>query len=202
MTGYWTPRSSSGIWADQTVFIVGGGPSLKSFDFTRLRDRHVLAINAAFVDLAPIATAADIVFFRDHEWFARNRAALAGWAGLIVTVSAAAKADWPERVELVEANTAAMPRARTSGHQAVSLALMLAATRIVLLGFDWNLEGGNYHDRHDRPGLKYRGGLLDSWRGYRERAAAAGAVIINATRRSAIREFPMVDLGEELEGRS
>jgi hypothetical protein len=199
MAEYWTPAP---IWADRTVFVVGGGPSLRGFDFERLRGRHVLAVNAGFVDLAPMATGTDVLFFRDHEWFSRNRAALAGWAGLIVTVSTAAKADWPDRVDLVEANTEAMPRARTSGHQAVSLALMLGAGRIVLLGFDWNPEGGNYHDRHARRGLQYRGGLLESWRGYRERAARAGAAIVNATRHTAIREFPIVEQSEELRERS
>jgi len=188
---YWTPAP---IWADRTVFVIGGGRSLEGFDFERLQGCHALAVNAAFVD----APWADAVFFRDHEWFSRNRELLAGWAGLIVTVSPAAKADWPDRIALVAANTEAMPRARTSGHQAVSLALMLGARRIVLLGFDWNPEGGNYHDRHARRGLQYRGGLLESWRGYRERAARAGAAIVNATRHSAIREFPKVELGEEL----
>src|SRR5712691_1103973 len=164
MAECWTPPP---IWADRTVFVVGGGPSLKGFDFARLRGHHVLAINAAFVDVPW----ADVMFFRDQEWFARNRDALADWAGLIVTLSHGAKADWPDRIALVAANTEEMPRARTSGHQAVSLALMMDARRIVLVGFDWNPDGGNYHDRHSAPGLKYRGGLLESWVGYRERAA-------------------------------
>lgn len=122
---FWVPEP---IWAGQTVFLIGGGPSLRCFDFGRLLGRHCLAINEAFVD----APWADLLFFRDHEWFARNETALTGWRGIIATVSPGAARDWPQ-LRLVEANTKAMPRARTSGHQAVSLALLMAAQRIVLL---------------------------------------------------------------------
>jgi hypothetical protein len=178
----WSPKP---LWLGKTVFVVGGGPSLEGFDFALLRGRHCLAINEAFVDVPW----ADLLFFRDYEWFARNAAALADWPGLIVTVSPGAARDWPERLLLVAANTREMPRARASGQQSVSLAIIMRAARIVLLGFDWNHDGGNYHDRHPAPGLKYRGGLLESWHGYRERAARAGAEIINATPDSRIGEF-------------
>jgi hypothetical protein len=186
---HWAPEP---LWAGQTVVVIGGGPSLRGFDFSRLRGRHCLAINEAFVD----APWADVLFFRDPEWFARNSAALTRWAGLICTVSPGAKREWPDRLRLVAAGGKAMPRARTSGQQAVSLAIMLAARRVVLIGFDWNYDGGNYHDRHPAPGLMYRGGLLEAWAGYRERAARAGCEILNATPGSFIGDFARIGLSE------
>ena len=39
-------------WNTKPVAIIGGGPSLKDFDFTRLKDRFtVLAVNASMFDV-------------------------------------------------------------------------------------------------------------------------------------------------------
>lgn len=179
---YWEPEP---LFKSQTVFLIGGGTSLRDFDFERVRSCRCLAINESVIEVPW----ADALFFRDHEWFARRSSVLAQWPGLIVTTSPGAKRDWPERVFLIENNTRRMPRARTSGQQAVSLAIMMKAKRIVLLGFDWNRDGGNYHDRYSEPGLEYYGGITEAWIGYRDRAARQGTEIINATLGSQISEF-------------
>lgn len=177
------------------MFVVGGGPSLRGFDFARLRDRRCIAINSGAHDLPW----ADLLFFRDPEWFERERALVEGFAGMIATVSSSAKAAMPERIHLLRANSRAIPRCRTSGQQCVSLAMVMQASRIVLVGFDWNREGGHYHDRYgDQPELRFMGGLLEAWQGYAARARRAGAVIVNATPGSAITQFERVSLAEEL----
>ena len=53
-----------GSWSGRRCFIVGGGPSLKGFDFERLRGERVIAINKAFYDV-PFA---DIVFAMDSPF--------------------------------------------------------------------------------------------------------------------------------------
>lgn len=178
----WEPEP---LFKGSDVFLIGGGPSLRGFDFERLRTQRCLAINESVIDVPW----ADVLFFRDYEWFSRRAAVLAQWPGQIFTTSPGAARDWPDRIFLIKSSTATMPRARTSGQQAVSLALLMRAKRIVLLGFDWNRDGGNYHDRYSELGLEYYGGIMDAWSGYRDRAARQGTEIINATPGSQISEF-------------
>ncbi len=173
---YWTPDK---IWKDKCVFIIGGGPSLRGFKFERLRNRSILAINEAYVDV-PFA---DILFFRDYKWYDRVRPC---FSGIIVSTDCRAIDD--PFVKVVEIGTKDIPKARTSGHSAVALAMMMGAIEIVLLGFDWNLEGGNYHDRHVTRGLLY--GSTSSWDLYEKMAGERGVIITNGTIDSRINQFP------------
>ena len=52
------------MWKGERCFIVGGGPSLKGFDWSCLKGERVIAINRAFEDLPD----ADIVFSMDYRW--------------------------------------------------------------------------------------------------------------------------------------
>lgn len=172
------------------VFVVGGGPSLAGFDFDLLRGRRVLAVNAAGEDVPW----GDVLFFKSPDW-PGCLPLLARWRGLAVSVS---DAPLPREVKRVRVAPPQMPRARTSGQYAVSLAMWMRAARIVLLGFDWNREGGNYHARYDRPGLAYRDCSPERWHGYRERAESVLCEIVNATPGSAIEEFRRVSLQDIL----
>jgi hypothetical protein len=189
-----TPWVAEPLWRGKRVFLIGGGPSLKGFRFELLANEECLAINEAFLDV-PWAS---VLFFRDFDWFAGRAEILTEWPGRIITVSPGAAREWPGRVLFVESNTREMPRARTSGQQAVALAVMMAARQIVLLGYDWNPDGGNYHNRYPKQGLEYRGGLVEGWKGYRERASRAGCEIVNATPESAIRNFRRCEIAELL----
>jgi hypothetical protein len=72
-------------WERETVFIVGGGPSVLGHDLETLRGRRVIAINSS-VYAVPWA---DILFFGDWRWWNEpdNRAAAASFAGRVVTTS-------------------------------------------------------------------------------------------------------------------
>ena len=80
----------------------------------------------------------------------------------------------------------------------VELGIVATLREIVLLGYDWNPDGGNYHARHIAPGLNYRSGLTQGWAGYRQRAASCGAIVINATPGSCINEFRRAALADLL----
>ena len=56
---------ADGAWRGQRCFIIAGGPSLAGFDFERLRDEKVIAINRAF-EYVPWA---DILFFMDNRFY-------------------------------------------------------------------------------------------------------------------------------------
>jgi hypothetical protein len=72
-------------WPGETVFIVGGGPSVLQQDLEGLRGRRVIAINSSVYKLPW----ADFLYFGDWRWWnePHNRAAIAGFAGRVVTTS-------------------------------------------------------------------------------------------------------------------
>ena len=74
MTAFWSvPRE----WPGETVFIIGGGPSVLGADLEALRGRRVIVINSS-VYAVPWA---DILFFGDWRWWnePENKAAVASF---------------------------------------------------------------------------------------------------------------------------
>jgi len=72
-------------WPGETVFIVGGGPSVLGLELEALRGRRVIAINSSVYKLPW----ADILYFGDWRWWnePHNRAAVASFRGRVVTTS-------------------------------------------------------------------------------------------------------------------
>jgi hypothetical protein len=92
---------------------------------------------------------------------------------------------------------------RNSGNSAASLAIAMGAARVPLVGFDCRVVDGREHCHDEYAGQPrdlalYDGEFKRAFNGWREAAGVSGAEIVNATPGSAITEFPMVDLGEEL----
>ena len=79
---YWTVARE---WEGETVFIVGGGPSVLGQELETLRGRRVIAINSS-VYAVPWA---DFLYFGDWRWWNEpdNRAAIASFGGRVVTTS-------------------------------------------------------------------------------------------------------------------
>jgi hypothetical protein len=70
-------------WPGETAFVIGGGPSVLGQDLDALRGRRVIVINSS-VHAVPWA---DFLFFGDWRWYYDNQAAVAGFAGRVVTTS-------------------------------------------------------------------------------------------------------------------
>lgn len=91
------------------------------------------------------------------------------------------------------------------GYQALNLAVLFGARRIILVGFDMTLERGvHWHGRHP-PGLNNpRQASVDKWRleldAQAPVLAAHGVEVLNASRYSRLTAFPKVDLVEALRG--
>lgn len=89
-----------------------------------------------------------------------------------------------------------------SGFQAVNLAMLFGARRIVLVAFDMRNERGRRHFFGDHPRGLRNTTNYDRFIAAFERAAAAlpaGVEIVNATPESALRCFPRVQLERELQ---
>jgi len=147
-----------GAWANERCFIIGGGPSLEGFDFSRLDGAgRIIAINRAF-EYAPFA---DVVFFMDQRFYKMVHDGAFG---------PEAKKKWDEfrgyrvflnimgrryddvysvrslgRVGLSNSLAKGIYHGNNSGVGAVGLAVCLGANPIYLLGFDFKFKNGKSH---------------------------------------------------------
>lgn len=205
MADLWTPPP---LWRGQAAFVMASGPSMTREIADRVRGANAIAVNST-IKIAPWAP---VWFFTDTASYEANRAALDAYRGTIVTMCKRAKADHPERVARVKgewmpgfppAGSQTVRQGRSSGHTAVSLAVSLGASLVVLLGFDMRVvdDREHHHDDYagtDRDPTIYEREFIPGFRGWREDAARAGVIIVNATPGSALAEFPSVDLDDVL----
>lgn len=92
---------------------------------------------------------------------------------------------------------------KNSGFQAVNLAARFGAKRIVLVGFDYNLNSGvHWHGTHRPPLTNPRSGTVDEWRAIMDRQAETferlGIEVLNASAKSSLSAYPRVSLREVL----
>jgi hypothetical protein len=199
------------MWKGETVFVVGGGPSLRGADLSPLADRHVIGVNAAF-RLGPWV---DVCWFGDAPWFDANVEAL--------RLHPAVKASCHERLlripwvrVLRRGKPAGIETRRdsiawngNSGGSAVNLAVHLGAVRIVLLGFDMRTDEGGKHNWHEWHN-EQKGRLTEPPRNIYEQRflprmevvaadlRALGVECLNASPDSAMEYFPKITLADAL----
>ena len=177
------------------VFIVGGGPSLRGFDFSRLRGMRVFAINAAGYDV-PFA---ELLIFDGHGFYRKHSDLIDGWSGSAVTRAPPSRLIKSDRVQFVGATErpdfgpGLVKSGPSTGHLAVGLAVQRLAQSVVLLGFDCaNDEAGrsHYHDRYNGDGDRF----LETWGGWNAAARRAGVDVVNASPCSALTEFRLAHI--------
>ncbi len=142
-------------WPGETVFIIGGGPSVASMDLDALRGRRVIVINSS-VYAVPWA---DILYFGDWRWWnePENKAAVANFKGRVVTVSRMVS-EAKNVLVCRKTNPPGLAREHDSLMQkwtsltaATNLAAHLVGPggTIVWLGADGGVQGGRTH--HHKP---------------------------------------------------
>ena len=153
----------TGAWSGSPAWIVAGGPSLKSFDFSLLRDvPQVIAVNVAFMDLPTAA----VMISEDARVFVRFQRELAGFKGVKIFACpddayvAQVKAIAPD-VEIVHTRPKSkgwskrledgLSTSQSSVIPALNLADVMGANPIYLLGIDCNREDAwNFHKRYPK----------------------------------------------------
>jgi len=139
-----------GQWEGQRAFVVGGGPSLKSFPFERLQGEHVIAVNRA-TEAVPWAELGFTMDGRFLTWFGRKMGA---FEGDLVYHADTADALADQLLEDIARDVFLLPRlgeralgsvlehglghGANSGYGAAVLAYVLGARPVYLLGFDLN----------------------------------------------------------------
>jgi len=150
------------MWAGQECYIIGGGDSLRGFDFERLRGRRIIAINAAY----RFAPWADVLFFGDTHFLARHGTHLDQFGGIVVS-SSRDHHNTPGVLTLSKRNTEGISADplifnwnRSSGGCAIDLAVRFGVRKITLLGYDMQLSPdgrNNFHDHYPprKPNKKH-----------------------------------------------
>jgi hypothetical protein len=204
------PRSFEG----QPVVCIGTGPSLTKDDVASLQGQaKVIAINDAYA-WAPWA---DVLYAADAAWWQTHKAALA-FAGEKYTVVSPAKiADgvkFPGVKRLRHAGyrglslqpdrlCLGLAGGCNSGYQAINLAVLMGASKILLLGYDMQRDANrraHFFGKHPAPlsnSSPYEL-MARAFKDLVEPLKHLGIPIVNCTRETALTAFPRQPLHEAL----
>jgi hypothetical protein len=152
------------IFCGQDVYIIGGGNSLKGFDFSRLKDKKVIATNAAY---RYVDNKDAILFWMDESWADEQGSDLENHPSKFrFTSSTLARRSVLEDSEAFHGarylyHSGEMGydpnvdnvKGNNSGTQAVNFAINLQPRKIILLGFDMGASGTptHFHKHHRNP---------------------------------------------------
>lgn len=189
----------------KTAYVIGGGPSLKGFDFERLREKYVITTNMAFKD----APWAQIHFIGDCRVVSMNRGEIVQCPGTVVTTCPDYKDD-PEIMYLtisgregIELEKRTRIRFVCAGYAAINLAALLGARKIVLLGFDNRQVKGrdNYHDLYPEE-MRANPANYETWNSryntMRDDLKRNKIKVLNATPSTSLTAFPVAQIEDVL----
>lgn len=204
----WTVPAN--VWAGQAAFILGGGPSLKGFDATRLRGKgKIIGVNNSGIDLAPFA---DVLFWADTRWLDWNKDRLGLHTGRWKVSRKRPHFDTGHDVKFLPFKPRRLSHRPDSlggwcgGSSAINLAYLLGAKVMVLLGFDMRdlppdrWKEGNWHDQHQMPPVEgqRRDKFIPVIEAFAPDLLDQGVTVLNCNERSALRCFPFADIEELL----
>lgn len=137
---------SEGEWRDRRCFIIGGGESLRGFDFNRLAGELTIGINKSFLYYDPT-----LQFFSDPNFYdlvTKDESFLVYWQALqgykVCVASMEEHRVQPDVYLIRRSFELVLPQSfneginvwNNSGYGALVLAYLLGASPIYLLGFD------------------------------------------------------------------
>lgn len=208
----------SGSWKGRRCFILGGGPSLKGFDFSRLNGELVIACNRAFESF-PEATIMIAQDTRLWGWYESGdlgdeaKEKFRVFKGFKTWINAQSF-PFPEDLYLIDTYPAkdidwkgydysrGLPKATNTGLNALCLAVALGADPIYLLGFDCYGKNGrtaNFHEGYpdSKDDVLYKDAFLPNFNDLSEDINKV-AKVINLNPRSEIKCFEFGDVSEVL----
>ena len=187
MAGVWTPEKE---WAGQDAFLIGGGSSLKGFDFSRLEGKNTIGCNDAFRLGAKVIR---YVIFGDASWYEKNKWELEKFKGNVVScVPALLPYNLPWMKKMLRIRDGLYDGCTlgwnySTGAAAINLAISLGASTVYLLGYDMssNPKGETHWHQHrkgptqDYSFRRFMGGFATL---YRSLSALNGSVrVLNVT---------------------
>lgn len=194
------------IWKGETVFIIGGGPSLKNFNWESLRTKKTIAINKAFYAYPH----ADILYFTDgrfYNWYKDDIDLFKGEKYTITPGSASVTADVKilkrgQKLGLSKEKNM-LSHGNNSGYAAINLAYLLGAKRIVLLGYDMTNDGTKSHFHDGYPvnmtsNSTYTNTFIPAFDSLAPLLKNSGIQVYNACEWSMLRAFPKISHAQAL----
>ena len=196
-------KIKNNMWANRRCFIIGGGPSLKNFDFSLLKNELVIGVNRAYEKIEPtIIFGADRQFFQWANEGKFGEESLKRWnetKALKIRLYIEGDGDVKGLEKLYKINCfgahglsndveAGIAYGGNSGYAAINLALLLGASPIYLLGYDMHPSGGWWHDGY--PGKQ---GNIENFILEFQNIRDTKSEIINLNRRSNLKCFTFGD---------
>jgi hypothetical protein len=194
------------IWnASDTVYIIGGGPSLKNFKWSELNNKKTIAINKALLSYPN----ADAVYWTDGRFYNWHKKDIDSFKGLKYTI--APRREMSEDIHLLKrgekyglsTSLNTLSHGMNSGYAAINLALHLGSKRIVLLGYDMGNVGSSshYHDGYPINATSdtiYNKHFLPGFNILKEHIKGKGIEIFNACPTSRLDSFKKITIEESL----
>jgi uncharacterized Rossmann fold enzyme len=197
--------SISPIWRNETVYLVGGGPSLKGMNWDMLRGKRTIAINRAF-QAVPWA---DVLYWTDaqfYRWYRRDIDRFHGMKVCCRPLEAASSMIMVlqgVREKGIDMRPTHICDGNNSGYGALNLAVKMGANRIFLLGFDMHSQEGATH-WHNGYSRKHNHSIYKRVIAYFESAVPAleelGVEVWNANPDSHLNCFKKCSLQSAIEG--
>lgn len=208
----------TGSWKGKPCYIVGGGPSLKGFNWSLLRGKRTIGINLAFTKIEPT-----IIFSMDTRflnwvlnakygkeakekflkaksfkvWLATYNLSLPGEIFIIPVFKSYRHGLVSFTFDLADG----IGHGNNSGYAALNLAVCLGANPVYLLGFDCSHEKGRSHWHNGHP-IKQNETTTKNFISYFEKQAtrikAKGFDVINLNPNSALECFEKKSIKEAL----
>lgn len=192
-------------WEGQSVAIVASGPSVESFDFTRIEGLKTIAVKDGYLKVPH----ADVLMIGDHR-YARRTPDLSGYLGPLILYTD----PMPLPEELHDDRVRFIPKVPGTGLSrdpaelrgtfttttlAINYAVLRGSRRIYLVGVDMQPgpEGQRWADRPEKEGwpMRYK---RQAW-GYQRQPKelkALGVKVFNLNPKSALKLYPFLKEGE------
>ena len=193
-------------WRGDTVLIAASGPSQRREDLDLAHGRaKIMAINSTW-QITPFA---DVLYACDNSWWQcpdllYGQHAIREFCGLLV--SGSSHTTQVRRIAHREVSEAVygvnFGDGGNSAYQALNIAAMWGADRILLTGVDCMRPGEHHHGHHPPPLANSREKTIDNWLKAFDKIApllvARGVEVINCTRVTALECFPRARLEDVL----
>lgn len=210
-------------WASYTAVLLGGGLSLTLEQVAQVRAKHQLgAVRCIAVNDAYLwAEFADVLYAADSQWWGWQAAGLPkpmlglsgdqvreryeNFGGQRCSIQYAGSNVVDQRVHILRnkhhpnrgvglsMDQGALGTGRNSGFQAINLAVLAGAKKIVLLGIDG--RPGHFHGGHPRPTPdSFYEVMRKAFSEAEDSIREAGVTVLNASPGSSIDSFPKVEL--------
>jgi len=210
-------------WKGRRCFILGGGPSLSGFDYSRLDGELTIGINRVFNNYSPTMIYCmdtplytSIISGKLNEYTGEEiKKKWETYPGIKVFISPMNKFDFEKNDSIylvkrlqekkisLNINDGIYP-GDNSGFGAIMLAIALGCREIYLLGFDMKLTGNKTHYHNGYPGQKIDklGAKLEEYRktffNFKTKFDILGIDVINTNKDSALSIYKYKDIDEVL----